>query len=76
MCNCVEEINKKLKEESTPTKSVKLETVFTLQATALSERPAMFCIIKKRKLYSEKIRKTRRIIQGAYCPFCGERYED
>jgi len=65
MCNCIDEIDAKLKE-MTPDNNTKLDIPITLSGI---ERVRIG--VAKR---DEKNRKKPTIIFPAYCPFCGVEY--
>jgi hypothetical protein len=69
MCNCIQEIDEKLKQMS-PDNNTKLDIPFWTSNSKVDRVRIMVC---KR---DEKVRKKPISIQPAYCPFCGIAYND
>jgi len=72
MCNCIEEINKKL-EEMSPDNNTKLDIPFTWSTSGSISRVDRVRIVTCKR--DDKIRKKPISIQPAYCPFCGLVYD-
>ena len=62
-CNCIKEINERLKEQN-----AEMEVVFTDDGEGCDLRPW----INLTKINNRK--KAPAFITGPYCPFCGKRY--
>jgi uncharacterized protein (DUF1684 family) len=71
MCDCIEEINKRL-EGMTPDNNTKLEIPFTWSTNGISSVDKVRIVTCKR---DDKVKKKPISIQPAYCPFCGVAYE-
>ena len=72
MCNCISEINKKLKEQ-TKDEMASIETVFLIGSlTYVTKISFRYNARKKDGTKSKK--KTEQIIIPTFCPFCGVRY--
>jgi hypothetical protein len=71
MCNCIDEIDKKL-EDMTPDNNTKLDIPFTWGSAGISVVRRVQIVTTKR---DDKNRKKPMSIQPAYCPFCGEAYK-
>lgn len=66
-CNCIAEVNEALKAHNT-----RLDIPMLLSGYSLTAR--------KVAIATEKIDRKKRgnpvTVQGSYCPFCGQRYEE
>ena len=72
MCNCIEEINKRIKEQTKDDMAF-IESVFV---STLSEVPKISFRYNARKKDGTKSKnKTEQIIIPTFCPFCGVKYE-
>lgn len=68
MCNCIEDVNKKLEEIGNNTI---LDIPFTFGFDGIYRVDRVrICTVKR----DEKIRGKPMLIQAAYCPFCGVEY--
>ena len=72
MCNCIEEINKRL-EEMQPDNNTKLDIPITFSLSGKFGIQRVRVQTTKRDTYN---RKKPISIQAAYCPFCGKAYEE
>lgn len=70
MCDCIEEINKNLKEKTENTE-LDIPMIWNLKGIKTQQR----VIIATRKRVA-KIRKTPIKLFATYCPFCGKPYEE
>lgn len=66
MCNCIEEVNKKLKE-----KGVRLQSMWAINMLEPDISTTLFCPTEK--IETSKPAKLK--VFFSYCPFCGEKYE-
>ena len=67
MCNCIDEVNDKLKEAGTNTA---IDVPFVLSGNNVSaSRP----VVATRKIDSKQRGKAQKVF-CSYCPFCGEKY--
>ena len=72
MCNCIREINKKLKEQ-TKDEMAFIETVFLINS--LTYLPKISYRYNARKKDGTKYKKkTEKFIIPTFCPFCGVKY--
>lgn len=70
MCNCIQEIDEKLKQMS-PDNNTKLDIPFTWSSNGISKIDRVRIMTRKR---DDKVKKKPVSIQPAYCPFCGIAY--
>jgi hypothetical protein len=76
MCDCIEKINKKIREDSGD-ETAKLDTVFDVVDGKLTERMSMTYHCRQKNnsgILSDK--KKTFSIQGAFCPFCSKPISD
>ena len=72
MCNCISEINKKIKEQTKDDMAF-IETVFLIKT--LSEVPKIsFRYNARKKDGTKSKKKTEQSIIPTFCPFCGVKY--
>jgi len=71
MCNCIEEVNKRLAEMQ-PDNNTELDIPFSFGMSGKFTIEKVRICTTKRDTYN---RKKPMSIQAAYCPFCGEAYE-
>lgn len=73
MCNCIREINKKIKEQTKDDMAF-IESVFFINT--LSEVPKIsFRYNARKKDGTKRKNKTEQNIIPTFCPFCGVKYE-
>lgn len=70
MCNCITETDRQLKEYNT-----KLETPIMIDPESKDMRAALCAVVSTAKIDTRK-RGAAMTLFAAFCPFCGERYEN
>ena len=70
MCDCVEEVNEKLKE--TGKGGTELSVTMPLDG---GQRKPMLRVGKRGEPWKKPMNGNPKFIVASYCPFCGEKYE-
>lgn len=75
MCNCIEELNKTLREEyNDPEAKIKVNYSFTNNLFIVLPTGLLFQYRKRKKDNSFYDKKTSINITPTFCPFCGKKY--
>jgi hypothetical protein len=82
MCNCIENINKELKEyRGDPEAHLDITTCIDLskkpgEKQKLKCYPRIIAYIRPKKKDGTYLKEKQVVIKGEYCPFCGNKYEE
>jgi hypothetical protein len=76
-CNCIEDFNKLIREQTEDPEAV-VQTTFTVNRKTgkMGSMPSMYCRYREKKKDGSWMKPKDHPISGEYCPFCGKPYNE